>query len=179
MGRYGHLRDRSVLERLSVRRIRVRLTTPRTTCNSQEGNPMKISARNVLAGEVKSVTRGAVNAEVSLGLQGGETITAIITNNSADSLELAKGKKAFAIVKASEVMIGKDLENAKLSARNILAGKVVHVTTGAVNSEIVVSLHGATEVIASITKASVEALALKVGDEVSAVIKASNVLIGL
>ena len=140
---------------------------------------MKISARNVFAGEVTSVTKGAVNAEVSLVLQGGEAITAIITNSSADSLELAKGKKAFVIVKASEVMIGKGLENAKLSARNILAGKVVHLTTGAVNSEVVVSLPGGTEVVASITKASVQALELKVGDKVSAVVKASNVLIGL
>ena len=140
---------------------------------------MKISARNVFAGEVMSVIKGAVNAEVSLVLQGGETITAIITNSSADSLELAKGKKAFVIVKASEVMIGKDLENAKLSARNILAGKVVYVTPGAVNSEVVVSLLGGTEVVASITKASVQALELKVGDKVSAVVKASNVLIGI
>jgi molybdate transport system regulatory protein len=145
----------------------------------RERETMKISARNVFAGEVMSVIKGAVNAEVSLVLQGGETITAIITNSSADSLELAKGKKAFVIVKASEVMIGKDLENAKLSARNILAGKVVYVTPGAVNSEVVVSLLGGTEVVASITKASVQALELKVGDKVSAVVKASNVLIGI
>lgn len=140
---------------------------------------MKLSARNVLAGEVKSVTKGAVNAEIALALQGGEIVTAIITNASADSLELAKGKKAFAIVKASEVMIGKGLEKAKLSARNVLAGKVAHVAPGAVNSEVVVSLPGGTEFVASITKASVEALELKVGDQVSVVVKASNVLIGV
>jgi molybdate transport system regulatory protein len=140
---------------------------------------MKISARNVLAGEVKGVTKGAVNAEVSLALQGGELITAIITNSSVDSLELAAGKKAFAIVKASEVMIGKGLDGAKLSARNILAGDVVQVTAGAVNSEVVVRLPGGTEVVASITKASVEALGLSVGDKVSAVVKASNVMIGV
>ena len=140
---------------------------------------MKISARNVLAGEVKEVTMGAVNAEIALALQAGELITAIITNTSASSLELAKGKKAFAIVKASEVMIGKGLESAKLSARNILAGEVAHVTAGAVNSEVVVRLPGGTEIVASITKASVEALELKTGDQVSAVVKASNVLIGV
>ena len=140
---------------------------------------MKISARNVLAGEVKGVTKGAVNAEVAIALQGGEIITAIITNSSVDSLELGAGKKAFAIVKASEVMIGKGLEGAKLSAQNILAGDVVHVTAGAVNSEVVVRLPGGTEVVASITKASVEALGLAVGDNVSAVVKASNVMIGV
>jgi|SRR5579859_2413421 len=140
---------------------------------------MRISARNVLAGEIKEVTRGPVNAEIILTLQGGELITAVITNASANSLELAKGKKAFAIVKASEVMIGKGLEKAKLSARNILAGDVAHVTAGAVNSEVVVRLPGGTEIVASITKASVEALDLKAGDPVSAVVKASNVLIGV
>src|SRR5947207_15459877 len=140
---------------------------------------MKISARNVLQGEVKEVARGAVNAEITLALQGGELITAIITNASATSLELAKGKRAFAIAKASEVMIGKGLEAAKLSARNILAGEVAHVTPGAVNSDIVVRLPGGTEIVASITKASVEALELRSGDRVSAVIKASNVLIGV
>lgn len=140
---------------------------------------MKISARNVLAGEVIEVTRGAVNAEVIVSLQGGELMTAVITNGSADSLELARGKKAFAIVKASEVMIGKGLEKAKLSARNILAGEVAQVTAGAVNSEVVVRLPGGTEIVASITRASVDALELKTGDQVSAVVKASNVLIGL
>jgi len=140
---------------------------------------MKISARNVMPGEVKSVTKGTVNAEVTLALKGGEVLTAIITNPSVDSLALVKGKPAFAIVKASEVMIGKGLEKAKLSARNVLAGNVVHVTRGAVNSEVVVRLSGGTEVVASITKASVEALTLEVGDQVSAVVKASNVLIGV
>ncbi len=140
---------------------------------------MKISARNVLAGEVKEVTRGAVNAEIILALQGGELIAAVITNGSANSLDLVKGKKAFAIMKASEVMIGKGLEQAKLSARNILAGEVAHVTAGAVNSEVVVRLPGGTEIVASITRASVEALELKIGDRVSAVVKASNVLIGV
>ena len=144
-----------------------------------ERNAMKISARNVLAGEVQEVTRGAVNAEIILALQGGELIVAVITNGSANSLDLVKGKKAFAIMKASEVMIGKGLEQAKLSARNILAGEVAHVTAGAVNSEVVVRLPGGTEIVASITKASVEALELKTGDRVSAVVKASNVLIGV
>lgn len=140
---------------------------------------MKLSARNTLPGTVKKLTKGAVSAEVSLGLVGGETVTAIITNTSADSLELATGKPAFAVVKASEVMIGKELGSAKLSARNILSGKVAHLTDGAVNSEVVVRLQGGTEVVASITKESVRALGLKTGDDVSAVIKASNVLIGV
>ena len=140
---------------------------------------MNISARNLLAGQVQNVTKGAVNAEVSLTLGGGETVVAIITNSSVDSLGLAKGGAAFVIVKASEVMIGKGLDGAKLSARNVLAGDVVKVQDGAVNSEVVVRLPGGTEVVASITKESVKNLGLKSGDKVCAIVKASNVMIGV
>jgi len=140
---------------------------------------MKISARNVLSGIVASVTKGAVNAEIVLTLQGGETVVAIITNESADSLELRPGHAAFGIIKASDVMIGKDLENARLSARNILAGTVAELHDGAVNSEVDVRLPGGTTLVASITKASVNALGLKQGQAVSAVIKASHVMVGI
>ena len=140
---------------------------------------MKISARNVLAGEVQSVIKGAVNAEVTMTLQGGESVVAIITNASVDSLELKKGKSAYAIIKASEVMIGKGVDGAKLSARNVLAGEVATFQDGAVNSEVEIKLGGGTPVVASITKASVKALDLHKGDKVSAIVKASNVLIGV
>jgi molybdate transport system regulatory protein len=140
---------------------------------------MKISARNVLPGSVKSVTRGAVNSEITLALQGGETVISIITNVSADSLGLQKGASAYAIIKASEVMVGKSLKNARLSARNVLDGKVANLQEGAVNSEVGIGLPGGTIIVASITKASVAALELKLGDDVSAVIKASHVLIGV
>jgi molybdate transport system regulatory protein len=140
---------------------------------------MKLSARNALPGTVQGVTKGAVNAEVSLSLAGGEIVTAIITNSSADTLELENGKTAFAVIKASEVMIGKEMDVARLSARNILPGEVTGLTDGAVNSEVIIRLHGGTKIVASITKQSVRALELKVGDKVSAVIKASNVLVGV
>lgn len=139
---------------------------------------MKISARNVLAGKVQSVTKGAVNAEVVLALQGGEAVVAIITNSSIDALGLVQGGSAFAIVKASDVMIGKGLDGYKLSARNVLAGKVAKLQDGAVNSEVAVHLAGGTEVVASITKESVKSLELKVGNAVFAVVKASHVMIG-
>ena len=140
---------------------------------------MKISARNVLAGTVKNVTKGAVNAEVVLALEGGDTVVAIITNHSVDSLGLREGSSAYAIIKASEVMIGKGVESAKLSARNVLAGDVSRLEQGAVNSEVEIRLAGGTAVVASITKASVRALDLRQGDKVSAIIKASNVLVGV
>ncbi len=66
---------------------------------------MQLSARNVLKGTVKQVTTGAVNTEVVLELDGGTQVVAIITNTSALSLGLAPGKSAYAVIKASNVMV--------------------------------------------------------------------------
>lgn len=140
---------------------------------------MKISARNILAGQVVAVSKGAVNAEIKISLAGGESITAIITNSSVDTLGLAPGKVAYAVVKASEVILGTGNLQGRLSARNILSGTITALREGAVNSEVVVKLPGGAEVVASITRESVAALGLKTGDNVSAIIKASNVLVGV
>jgi molybdopterin-binding protein len=69
---------------------------------------MKISARNVLAATVKSVTPGAVDTEVVVELSPGIEIVSIITKTSAENLRLKPGAKAYAIIKASNVMIGVD-----------------------------------------------------------------------
>ena len=140
---------------------------------------MKISARNVLPGTVSGITKGPVNAEIILSLRGGEIIVAVITNPSVDRLGLQTGIDASAIIKASDVMVGKGLENARLSARNILAGKIAELNPGAVNSEVGIQLPGGTMLTASITKESVQALNLKQGDAVSAVVKASHVMVGV
>ena len=65
----------------------------------------------------------------------------------------------------------------KLSARNVLKGKVVKVTHGAVNSEVMVELGKGVEIISIITKKSAKDLRLSKGKQVYAVIKASNVMI--
>jgi molybdopterin-binding protein len=69
---------------------------------------MKISARNVLKGKVKSVIEGAINAEVVIELKGGETVTSIISMSSLKTLEIKEGKEVYGIVKASNVMIAVD-----------------------------------------------------------------------
>ncbi len=69
---------------------------------------MKLSARNVLKGKVKSIVTGAVNSEVVIELPGGVEITSIITKASAENLKLKEGSDVYAIVKASNVMIGTD-----------------------------------------------------------------------
>ena len=65
----------------------------------------------------------------------------------------------------------------KISARNILKGKIKQVTPGAVNTEVVIELPGGQEIVSVITKHSAEELGLAVGLEVNAVIKASNVML--
>jgi molybdopterin-binding protein len=67
---------------------------------------MKLSARNVLKGKVVQVVKGAVNSEVIIELSGGEKLVSIITNTSVESLELAEGKQAYAVIKASNIMVG-------------------------------------------------------------------------
>lgn len=69
---------------------------------------MKLSARNVLKGKIKQVKPGSVNTEVILELAGGAEIVSIITRESAENLGLAKGKEAYAVIKASNVMIAVD-----------------------------------------------------------------------
>jgi molybdopterin-binding protein len=67
---------------------------------------MKISARNVLPASVKTVTPGAVDSEVVVELAPGIEVVSIITKISADKLGLKPGAKVYAIIKASNVMIG-------------------------------------------------------------------------
>jgi molybdopterin-binding protein len=69
---------------------------------------MKLSARNVLKGKIVKVIPGVVNSEVVLELSGGVQVVSIITKESAESLGLAVGKTAYAVIKASSVMIGVD-----------------------------------------------------------------------
>ena len=69
---------------------------------------MRISARNVLKGTIKSVNHGAVNSEIVLELPGGVQLVSIITKRSAEDLGLKEGVEAYAVVKASNVMIAVD-----------------------------------------------------------------------
>lgn len=69
---------------------------------------MKLSARNKLDGTVAKIDKGAVNSTVQIDLGGGNIVTAMITNASVDELGLEVGKTAYAVVKASDVIVGAD-----------------------------------------------------------------------
>ena len=69
---------------------------------------MKISARNKLKGKILEVMKGATTAHVRIDIGGGTVVTASITNEAADELKLAAGQSAYAIIKASDVIVGVD-----------------------------------------------------------------------
>lgn len=69
---------------------------------------MKLSARNQLKGIVKSVVPGAVNAVVTIEIPGGHTITSDITVQAVKELKLVEGKEVYAVIKASDVLVGVD-----------------------------------------------------------------------
>jgi molybdopterin-binding protein len=69
---------------------------------------MKLSARNVLKGKILEVKKGATTAHVRIQLTGGAIVTASITNEAVEELRLASGDDAYAVIKASDVMVARD-----------------------------------------------------------------------
>lgn len=140
---------------------------------------MKVSARNTFSGTVSGITKGAVNAEVTLCLKGGIPLVATVTNGAIDNLGLKAGMDAYAIIKASSIIIGTDLQEAKVSARNVFNGTITKVIEGPVNTEVDLDIGYENTISAVITHNSSARLALKVGGKAFAMFKASSVIIGV
>ena len=140
---------------------------------------MKLSARNILTGTVASVKKGAVNAEVILDLKGGPSISAVITNGSVDNLALKEGVEAFAIIKASSIIVGTDLHDAKVSARNIICGTVSKVVEGPVSAEVGIDIGNGNILTAVITEESAQNLGYQAGGHACAMFKAASVILGV
>ena len=140
---------------------------------------MKASARNQFTGTVSEVRIGAVNAEVHVGLKGGETIIASITKESAETLGIKIGMAVVALVKAPQIIIVTDFGGYRLSARNQLKGTVTQLKPGGVNSEVDIKLKGGELVAATVTNGSVEALGLRKGQSATVVFKSGVVILAL
>ena len=140
---------------------------------------MRISARNQLKGTIVKVVEGAVNGVVVTSL-GDEEVKADITRESIKELGLTEGKAAYAVIKATNVMFASGTERiTNISARNQLAGTIVKVTEGAVNGHVSLEMADGNVVSGSITNEAIESLGLKVGDPALAVIKATDVMVGI
>lgn len=140
---------------------------------------MQSSCRNRFSGTVSAVHQGAVNSEVVLDIGGGDQLVAVITNHSVEDLNLQPGRQAYALVKAPWVILTKDDKQFKTSARNSLSGKVVGCQEGAINAEVIVELPGGQLVTAIVTNDSIDALGIKAGEPVCALIKASHIILAV
>ena len=138
---------------------------------------MKSSARNQFPGKVTAVVPGPVNAEVELTLASGDRIVSVITAGSVKELGLHVGSEATALIKAPWVILMTDDSGLKTSARNHLRGNVSRLMKGAVNTEVTLATSGGLTVNAIITNESVESLGLDIGTPVSAIVKASHVIL--
>jgi molybdate transport system regulatory protein len=139
---------------------------------------MKTSARNQFRGVVKTVRKGAVNADVVLDLGEGLEIFANITNESVEELQLKPGRNAVALIKASFILLSPQ-SGLRISARNQLRGTVTKLIPGSVNAEVKIRLPGNRILTAIVTLEALKDLELVEGAECSALIKASHVLIAV
>lgn len=140
---------------------------------------MKISARNQLKGTISAVKEGAVNGVVSIDL-GSTTVKADITMEAIKDLGLKEGMDAFAIIKASNVMFAAGTERiAGISARNQIAGTIVAVNEGAVNGHVTLETAEGARIKGSITNEAIEQLGLKEGTPALAIVKSTDVIVGV
>jgi len=138
---------------------------------------MKTSARNQFFGTVKTVTQGATNDSIEIEIAGGQTIIATVTSESTRELGLQEGSEVFVLIQASSIILLNDASEARFSARNQLAGQVLRVQKGAVNTEVIMTVADSTLAV-QITNDSAEHLGLAEGNQVTAIFKASSVIIG-
>ena len=139
---------------------------------------MRTSARNALRGEIVGISPGAVSAEVILRVAEGVEITAMLTRQSVETLDLAVGKPAIALIKASFIVLARG-EGLRTSARNQITGTVAHREDGAVNSEIAVDIGGGKTLVATVTLESANSLGLEPGTPVTALVKAPHVILAV
>lgn len=140
---------------------------------------MKTSARNTFHGVVTAVHHGAVNAEVSLKISDDVTLTVIITERSLANLQIAPGLEAYALFKASTPILMAEDDAVRTSARNRISGTVVSVEPGAVNTEVVLDIGEGKTLCAIVTDDSAAALDIKPGTRLSALVKASQIILAL
>lgn len=134
-----------------------------------------ISARNKIQGTVKAVKEGAVNGIVKLEAAGGQMISATISMEAIHELGLEPGKKATAVIKATEVLMAN--EKLKISARNQFEGTIRSIDRGAVNGIVKLDCPGNVGLTSTISLEAIDELGLKPGMKAVAIIKATSVMI--
>jgi molybdate transport system regulatory protein len=122
---------------------------------------------------------GPVNAEVTLAINRDARLTATITRESLETMGLEEGRDAYALFKASSVIVAPANECLRTSARNRLCGIVSRIQSSAVSSEVLIQMEGDKHIAAIITHESEQQLGLRKGQALCALIKASHVILGV
>ncbi|MDD2886415.1 MAG: TOBE domain-containing protein [Aliarcobacter sp.] len=138
---------------------------------------MQISARNQISGTVELIEHGKINAEIFIKLKSGYTLVSVITNTAANNLNLKIGDEVVAIFKSSTVLITTDI-TLNISARNKFQGTIDSVNKDEINTELIIDIGNSDKIASVITTSSYERLKIDIGTQVSAIIKASDVIIG-
>jgi molybdate transport system regulatory protein len=139
---------------------------------------IKTTATNQLYGTITAIRRGAVNAEVSVELKGGEQIVASLTLTELKLLELSIGGDVLLLINDPEIIVITDLGNFPLSARNCLHGTVIRVQYDGIDSEVVINLPNGDSLVATVSQVSALALGLNPGIAAYAVFKSNAVILG-
>ena len=161
-------------------RLPASLAQPRDLLGALATLGLRTSARNQLVGTVLRVTKGAVNASVELQLPGADDrLHATLTMASLRELGLKRGVPAVALIKAPSVFLAAESPQAVLSVRNALAGVVVKIAAGAVNTEVQARLAGGQTMVAMVSRESVARLALRTGAPVRLLFQEASVILGV
>ena len=139
---------------------------------------VQTSARNRLLGTIRRIVPGEVNDEVTLETAEGLPIVAFITHASTVALGLREGRRALAFIKAPAVMLAQLDPGARLSARNQLHGRISRIVGGRHQAEVGVDVAPNTRITATLGGEDLRAMALAEGQDITAVFKASDVLLG-
>ncbi|MHB9073671.1 MAG: TOBE domain-containing protein [Desulfobaccales bacterium] len=140
---------------------------------------MKTSARNSFTGKVADIKTGEILSEVQLVTPSGYKLVSVITNESLRNLGLARGSIATAIIKAPWIIIEKDADSTKTSARNRFRGKITKINAGKIVAEVIAALDDGTSMVTLITVPSLANLNLQVGDSAWFLFKAFSVILNV
>ncbi len=140
---------------------------------------MRTSARNQFQGKVEMISAGPINSEVTLAINDKDRLTSIITSESVEQLGLSLGSEAYALIKASFIILAPADDRFITSARNRLCGTIRELRHGPVNSEAIIELEGGKTLTCIITEESAKEMQLDIGSPVCALIKASHVILGV
>lgn len=141
---------------------------------------MYFSARNQLTGRLTRINHGVSNTEIELTLAGGDRILTLITSDRSLIMGIKPGDEAIAVINASAIILGNERgRRYKLSARNQLSAEIKQINVGPAFAEVLLGLKGGDTLVAIVPKDAIGELELAVAQKVTAIFKASNVMLGV